>query len=383
MVNLIYNATVITPDGIIENGWLTWVDERIDGIGNHIEIPEAVSGLTIDAAGAYLMPGFIDLHVHGALGHDVMDADVQGLLEMAAFFARHGVTSFVPTTLSSTTAETLNALHTIMAAMSSPNPGARIIGAHIEGPYLNPEKAGAQDTTQIRRAERDEVLLWLDTGIVKLIAIAPEYVENLWLIEECVRRGIVVAAAHTNASYAQIAHASALGLSHLTHTFNGMRGLHHREPGVVGAAFALKSLVCELIADNVHVHPVVMNILWELKGKDRIVLITDATRGTGMPDGTYILGGQTFHVQQQEARLADGTLAGSTATMDSVVANFAEGVGSLAEIWTTTSYNAARQLCIDDWTGSLEPGKVADLVLIDAGYRVSLTVCGGQLCYRT
>lgn len=382
MPNLIYNATVITPGGVIQNGWLSWTNGYITGIGGQHNVPQLDNAVRINADEAFLLPGFIDLHVHGALGYDVMDADVEGLRKMAAFFARHGVTSFVPTTLTSTNDETLRALQAIKSAMTERFAGARIVGAHIEGPYLNPAKAGAQNVSQIRRAQRDEVLAWLEVGIVKIIALAPEYVENHWLIEECTHQGIVTAAAHTNATYDQVQHAVSLGLSQLTHTFNGMRGLHHREPGVVGAALYLKDIYCELIADNVHVHPIVMKILWEFRKAERIILITDATRGTGMPDGDYAIGGQTFFVREQEARLADGTLAGSTATMDNVVANFAAVAGGLAAVWRATSHNAAKQLGIDEWTGSLEVGKSADFVLLDDAYNVILTACAGQICYR-
>lgn len=381
MIHLIHNARVITPTTVIEAGWIAWEGTHIVAIGRADERPPDGIGRWIDGQGAYLLPGFIDLHVHGALGHDTMDADADALIAVAKYFAQHGVTRFVPTTITSSTEATLQALHAVQVAMARDYVGAKIVGAHLEGPYLNPTKAGAQNTAWIRRADPQEALQWLDTGIIKVISLAPEYPENDWLIEACHRRGVVVSAAHTDATYAQMQHAQQLGLSQITHTFNGMRGMHHREPGVVGAAFNLSDLYCELIADNTHVHPAVMDILWKIKGVSHIILITDSTRGTGMPDGQYDIGGQVFYMKDTEARLADGTLAGSTATMDQVVSNFATLVGGLPAMWQTSSHNAACQLGIEHETGALVAGKVADVVLMGDDGRILLTVCNGRLCH--
>lgn len=380
--SLITKAQVITPGGLLKDGWLACTDGKINAIGKAEETPPPAERV-ISAEGAYLLPGFIDLHVHGAMGHDVMDADLQGLREQARFFAAHGVTSFLPTTLTGTRAEISAALATIQAAMQENGEGAQILGAHLEGPYLNAEKAGAQNPQDIRRAERGEALEWLATGIVRLVALAPEFSENDWLIKTCVERGIRVSAAHTNATYLQMQYAVSLGLSQTTHTFNGMRGLHHREPGVVGAALDLDDLTCELIADNIHVHPASMHILLRAKGIERVILITDSTRGTGMPDGEYQIGGQSFTMRDRESRLSDGTLAGSTATMDGVVANFAEIGGGLSAIWQATSLNAARQIGVDGRKGSLEIGKDADLVIMSENYTVLHTLRGGELIYSS
>lgn len=377
---LIHNAQVITLEGVIPNGWLLWSDRLIQQIGTTDDAPPTADH-KIDANGAYLAPGFIDLHVHGAVGFDTMDASLDGLLKQAEFFARHGVTSFLPTTLTNTRHAISDALHVIQNAMATDHRGATIWGAYVEGPYLNADKAGAQNPEHIRRVDQQEALEWLDTGIVKVMTIAPEFSESEWLIRACAARGITVTAAHTDATYADMRHAIDLGLSQITHTFNGMRGFHHREPSLLGAAAECEAVYCEVIADNLHVHPAAINVLWKLKGDERSILITDSTRATGMPDGEYDIGGQILHLQQGESRLADGTLAGSVTTMDTMVANFAKIVGDLTTFWKATSYNAACQIGIQDQTGSLGVGKLADLVMIDADYRVNLTVVQGNIVF--
>ena len=179
---------------------------------------------TVDAQGNNLLPGFIDLHVHGAMGHEVMDASTSGLEEMARFYASHGVTSFLATTWTASRPSIMKALQLVKQMQGQIQGGATLLGAHLEGPYLNPARCGAQDVNFIRRAEKEEALEFLETGVIRLLALAPEYDENLWLIDECVRRGITVSAAHTAANYEQMQRAAAHGVMHLTHSFNAMQG---------------------------------------------------------------------------------------------------------------------------------------------------------------
>lgn len=376
----ISNARIVTPDGVIE-GNLFAEAGRIVALGA-VGIPRVVK--PVEANGGWLLPGFIDVHVHGGVGREAMDADPDGLRQMARFYAAHGVTSFLPTTWTAPHEDIMAALDTIGAVQRAGTGGAAILGAHVEGPYLNPARCGAQDSRQIRRADRDEATAILDTGIIRLMALAPEYPENHWLIEECVRRGIVVSAAHTAATYADMQEAVALGLSQTTHTYNAMTGLHHREPGTLGAALTIDSIACELIADNVHVHPAAMNLLYRAKGPDRTLLITDAVRGAGLPEGTsYDQDGRPVVVRDGAAYLPGDTLAGSTLTMDRALRNFIAASGApLETVWPVTSRTAARQLGIADRKGSLEAGKDADLVLLDSDLNVRLTVVGGQVVYQ-
>ena len=382
---LIENAHLYGPQADWDSGWLLADGGRIEAFGRGR--PPDVAGRAdlrrIDAQGLSLLPGFIDLHVHGAIGHEAMDASHDDLYAMARFYASHGVTGFLPTTWTGPRAAIVRALECIAAATGPVAGGASILGAHVEGPYLNPARCGAQDTRLIRRASPAETRELLDTGVVRLMALAPEFDENLDLLDECVRRGITVSAAHTDATYDQVQAAVARGLRQATHTFNAMRPFSHRQPGAVGAALALPEIRCELIADNIHVHPAAMQILLAAKGAAGVMLITDAIRAAGLPEGEYLLDDRTVTVRGGAVRLADGTLAGSVLTLDAALRHLLAATGRpLAELWPTTSLNAAQAIGVADAKGSLEVGKDADLVLLDAGHRVCVTIVGGEVVFE-
>ncbi len=379
---LIENARIMTTSGEWERGWLRWHGSQIVGMGSGNALDDDDVEI-IDASGLTLLPGFVDVHVHGGVGYDAMDADLVGLQTVAQFYARHGVTAFLATTWTDTPTRITKALETIAAAKGPQVNGATLIGAHVEGPYLNPQKCGAQNLGLIRQADPEEAMDWLEMGVVRLLSLAPEYEENLWLIQECANRGITVSVAHSAATYDQVLRAVQLGLRHATHTFNAMSELHHRNPGTVGAVLTSPEVCCELIADNIHVHPAMMKLLLSAKGPDGVVLITDAIRGTGMPDGEYPVDDRTIIVKNGVARLADGTLAGSTITMEKALANFLKASGRpLMEIWQVSSLNAARAIGIDDRKGSLDVQKDADLVLLDDDMNVQMTVAEGRIVYR-
>lgn len=381
---LIHNAHLLTPLGPWPIGWLLTEGRRIRqmGAGRPPEFSAGTVTRAIDAQGLTLAPGFIDLHVHGAVGFEVMDADPEGLRAMARFFSRHGVTAFLPTTWTATGEAILKALKVVGDCLGATPDGASILGAHIEGPYLNVSKCGAQDPRLIRPADPAEALPILDTGLVRLLALAPEIEGNGWLIDACVQRGITVSAAHTSATYADMVAAVARGLRQTTHTYNAMTPLGHREPGVVGAALALPELNCELIADNVHVHPAAMRALVLAKGVSGVILISDAIRGAGMPEGEYPIDDRVVHVRDGAVRLPDGTLAGSILTLDLALRNILAATGlSLSVAWPMSSLNAARAIGVATTKGSLEVGKDADLVLLEADATVRLTVVEGTVVY--
>lgn len=378
---LIHNIQLVTqPES--GPGWILCEDGHISAVGTGAPLP-VENALIIDGGGLSLLPGFIDIHVHGAAGYDTMDANPDGLRAMAQFYARHGVTAFLATTWTDSRPRIRAALDAVAQTAGHIRNGATLLGAHMEGPYLNVEKCGAQSTTHIRRASGEEANEFLQSGVIRLVALAPEYRENQTLIETCAARGISVSAAHTGATYDEIKRAIPLGLTQTTHTFNAMTGLHHREPGVVGAALTLPQLRCELIADNVHVHPAVMRLLHICKGTDGIILVSDAIRSAGLPDGDYPVDERTIHVREGIARLADGTLAGSTVTMNRALRNFMQATGQpLRAIWQTSSLNAARALHIDERKGSISPGKDADLTLANDDVEVFLTIAEGEIVYR-
>jgi len=381
---LIHNARLFIPDRTALIGWLL-VERgliRALGFGHTPDFSHESSLQLINAQGKDLLPGFIDLHVHGAMGHELMDASASGLEEMARFYAAHGVTSFLATTWTASRPSIMNALQLVEEMRGPIQGGATLLGAHLEGPYLNPARCGAQDINFIRRAEREEAIEFLETGVIRLLALAPEYDENLWLIEECVRRGITVSAAHTAANYEEMQKAAEYGISHLTHSYNAMQGLGHRELGTIGAAMTLPQIQCELIADNIHVHPAAQKILVEVKGPGGVILVTDAIRAAGLPDGEYMLDERSIHIQDGAVRLPDGTLAGSVLTMERALQNICSATGrSLEEVWTTSSLNAARAIGVSSQKGSLEVGKDADLVLLDEYFNVNLTVVEGEVVF--
>ncbi len=381
---LVYGGRILHPDGENDtlDGWLLVDGGKFAGVGAGAP-PDLPGAARIDASGCAVAPGFIDMHVHGALGHDTMDADPDGLRVMAQFYARHGVTAFLPTTWTESRAKITAALEAVRSLVGKPTGGAAILGAHLEGPYVNLRKQGAQDPRFVRRADREEALAWLDMGVIRLIALAPEFPENHWLIEEATRRGIAVSAAHTEAGPEEIACAARLGLRQVTHVFNAMVGLHHRNPGTVGAVLTEDAIICELIADGIHVHPVVMNLVVRAKGRDRVILVTDAVSPTGMPDGEYPLEDRIMRVKNGRVVLPDGTLAGSILTMDAALRNImAAAKLTLSQAWPLASLNAARQMGIADCKGMLSVGYDADLVLLDAEGSVRLTMVGGEVVFQ-
>ncbi len=341
------------------------------------------SAATLDAGGCTVLPGLIDVHVHGAVGADTMDGDPAGLARMAQFFARHGVTAFLATTMTGSHAATLAAVQAVAAAGPRPHAnGATCLGVHLEGPYLSPRFPGAQLSDAIRPADLGEFAELVAAGPVRMITLAPEQPGGLDLTAAAVRQGIVAVTGHTAATYAECETGIAAGITQATHTYNAMTGLHHRQPGTLGSVLTNDTVYAQLIADNVHVHPAAMRVLARCKGVARTVLITDAMRATGLPPGEYDLGGQVATVANGECRLADGTLAGSILTLEKGLANFLAAAGlDLATGWPAASAAAATSLGLDAERGCSAPGARGDLVLLDAALTVVATVVGGRVVY--
>jgi N-acetylglucosamine-6-phosphate deacetylase len=388
---LITGATVVADDGVWSPGWLAAAGGRIQALGpgeapGGIRAEVSALGVVVDGLGGVLLPGFIDVHVHGGDGADAMDANADGLRRMARFHARHGVTSLLPTTWSAPPAALEAAVGAIGQAVGPVDGGATILGAHLEGPWINPARAGAQDPAGIRLPDAAEAqrLLDISPGTVRLLALAPEMPGADTVIGECVGRGVVVAAGHTEASWEQMQAAVRLGVRQVTHTFNAMAGLGHREPGTAGAALALPELRCELIADGHHVHAGAMVVLARAKGRDGVMLISDAVRAAGLPEGDVDLGGRTAQHCCGAVRLADGRLAGSVLTLDVALRNFAAATGwGWADLARATAGNAAAALGLST-KGRLAAGLDADVVLLadDGAGEVLLTVVDGRVVYR-
>ncbi len=379
---IIESARIVAESECYDRAWLLFEDGKITAIAPG-DAPERPDAEIINATGATLLPGFIDIHAHGGNGFDVMDGDSDALTGMARFFARGGVTSFLATTWTDSGERIRQALQAVATTQNMHTGGARFLGAHLEGPYLNAEKCGAQHSAHIRRADRGEAVPWLDLNVIRLLSLAPEFPENQWLIEEAISRGVTVSVAHSNGSYDQIRSARDLGLSHATHAFNAMSPLHHRAPGVVGAVLSLDGINCELICDLEHVHPAAIEILWRCKGVDRLILITDSVKLAGMPDGRYHFSHQEVEKKDGSVRIcADGTLAGTALTMNAALRNLMSVTNLPVEaVWKTASLNAARAINVDDQKGSIAPGKDADLVLVDDDLNVCMTIVEGQIVY--
>ena len=335
----------------------------------------------LDGRNSFLLPGFIDLHTHGANGVDFTDADEAALQKVSIFFAAHGVTGFLATSWSASPEQIQNLL-TLTDSIQGKEQGASILGIHLEGPFINPIRAGAQSVKDIRPATKEEVMPYLDSGLIKIITLAPEIKENQWLIEECINRGITVSAGHTDATYLQMQEAVQKGVRQVTHCFNAMRSFNHREPGIIGAALTMPELMCELIADNVHVHPAAMQLLANARGLENIILITDSIPGAGNPDGSFTLQGRKVKITHNEARLPDGTLAGSMLTMDIALQNMvAASQQTLAKVWQCSSTTAVRAINLSHRKGCIKKGMDADLTLLDSNLQVIMTIVMGEIVY--
>lgn len=329
----------------------------------------------------YLVPGFIDCHIHGAGGSDVMDASVDALTTISTCLAKEGVTSFLATTMTAASDDITAAL-SVISEVKMQQQGAEILGVHLEGPFISKEKMGAQLGDNVCEPDIKLFHQWQEASgnNIKLVTLAPEVNDADAFIQEVTQQGVIASMGHSNATYEQANRAVKHGCTHATHLFNAMRGLHHREPGVVGAALLADTVTAELIADGEHLHPAIYPLALRMKGRENIVLVTDAIRAKCMPDGAYDLGGQEVAVTNSKVTLVDGTLAGSVLTMPQAIKNMMQFTGcSLADAVAMASYNPAHQLKVNDRKGTIEVGKDADLVVLDAELNVQLTVCRGDV----
>jgi N-acetylglucosamine-6-phosphate deacetylase len=378
---LLKNVQFIDEQDHRSTGWISIEGHQIRSLGKG-QPKDFPVDLVLDGQGLTVLPGFIDVHTHGALGHEMLGITEPGLQEMSRFYASHGVTGFLATPWTASHEAIRDALKVTRAVMGN-EVGAKILGAHLEGPWLSVARCGAQDKSFIRPAERTEALEFLNTDLIRLVAVAPEIPENEWLIRECARRGIAVSAGHTNATYAQIQAAIQMGVTQVTHCFNAMSPFNHREPGTVGAALDFPQLMCELIADNIHVHPAAMRLLVKAKDIDHVILISDSINAAGMPEGDYLFKDAHVTVKDGAVRLDDGTLAGSILTMERALANIVAATGRpLGEMVRLASFNPAKAIHLEEHKGHLSRNADADLVLVDEKLQVHLTMVEGKVVYK-
>ena len=367
------NGKIILPnaDGkffVAENQIVTF-DEKILQIGETTQAENF-----IDAENFFVAPGFINIHIHGANGFDAMDEEHDALKNICNFLPSTGVTSFLPTTMTMELSRIKAALKNIREQKNSR--GAKILGANVEGPFISKKFCGAQDQKNILPADFEIISDFAD--VIKIITVAPEELPDMNFIDKCLAKNIVVSIGHSAATYDVAMAAIKRGANHITHMFNAQSGLHHRKPGIVGAAFDSNATV-ELITDNVHIHPAVQRIVQKLKPVEEIILITDSLRACGLGDGESELGGQKVFVRGNLATLSDGTIAASVAKMNDVVKNFCANTNAtLPEVVETVTKNPAQKLQLYDKIGSIEVGKSADFVIFDENFNVRLTIINGE-----
>jgi N-acetylglucosamine-6-phosphate deacetylase len=369
------NDTFIHDHSIImENGTVTSIIPSTEIIHKDVDY-------MIDGRGNYAIPGFVDVHIHGSNGFDTMDSTQEALQGMCDYLVTQGVTSVLPTTMSDTGERISDALNALSEFASRPQ--TPYIGVHLEGPYLNSDYRGSQPDTHLRTSQRNEYLKWFASGQVRLITIAPELENGDQLIKDARDHNITVTLGHSGATYEQANHAFEVGLGQITHTFNGMRGIHHREPGAFVAGTEKPNVTFQIIPDGVHVHPAMVNMLIKLVGTKRVVVITDAMRAAGLADGHYQLGDVEVTVTDGEARTSAGGLAGSTLTMPNALHNMMRFCQlSLADVVPMLTQVPAQSIGMYPQKGSLAIGSDADIVLWDSKMGVQTTILGGEVVYQ-
>lgn len=362
-------------DILIEDGVITRVAEKLDLQADNY----------VDATGKNwtAFPGFIDIHIHGAAGHDVMDGTPEALNGLASALPKEGTTSFLATTMTQTD-EAISAALQNIRAFNAQDGQAEMLGVHLEGPFISDKRAGAQPIEHIITPSLPLFTKWqkLSGDQIRVVTMAPETATGSKFIKSLTDEGVTVSIGHSDATFEEVQTAARCGAKHVTHLYNQMSPLHHRNPGVVGAALLEDELSVEVIADFIHSHPSSVELAFRQKGAEKLILITDAMRAKGLSAGVYDLGGQDVQVTEKDARLADGTLAGSILTMEKAIQNVQSITRcGLKELVSMTSANAAKALGLSN-KGELKAGMDADIAIVDENFTVQLTICRGTIAYK-
>jgi len=381
-VTLFKNARIYLLDKVINQGWIL-----VNEIGKIVEIGEGNTGtlnydVIVDGEGMSLIPGLIDVHIHGGNGYSFMDGSYEALAEISSFHAKHGTTSFLATTSTASKERIIKALNCAFESYEKGMPGADLIGVHLEGPFINEKRSGAQEKSDIRLPSIDEINQYLQASnnLIKLVTLAPEVENGFEAVKHFTECGVTVSIGHSDANFQEVQKSIQVGATHTTHHFNGMSPIHHREPGVAGAGMVLKELTTEIIADGIHVHPEMVKLLFDVKGVWNTCAITDAVFCAGLPDGEY----ERVYVTKGQVYLSDGsTLAGSTLTMIQSLKNVISFTGySLFDILPSYTMVPARQAKIDHLKGSIEKGKDADFLIVDDELSIVSTYVKGIEVYK-
>ncbi len=372
------NSWIVTEKGLEKTSLV--YDETFVELGvEHEELEQLPEDYVV-------VPGFIDQHIHGAAGSDAMDGTVEDLSKIANALAKEGTTAFLATTMTQSPENITNALKAVKDYIESkPVEGAEVLGVHLEGPFISKDFAGAQPYEYIATPNVDVFKKYQDASgdNIRLVSLAPEEEGSSELIAYLKENNIVASIGHSNSKYADVEKAVNAGATNLTHTYNAMKPVHHREVGTVGSAYLFDELACECICDGIHVSGPAIKLLHKNKPNNKFILITDAMRAKHLPDGISELGGQTVIVKNGEARLENGTLAGSVLRMNHAVKNVMKFLNlPLEEVVKYASINPAKNLGVAEKLGSIKEGKRADFVILDKDLNVVKTVRAGKVIFE-
>jgi N-acetylglucosamine-6-phosphate deacetylase len=371
-----------TPDQVIPNAFVYIDNEKIVDITSE-SIDTKNQDQIIDARNHIVTPGFIDLQINGAFGYD-FTADPKSIWQVAARLPQFGVTSFLPTIITSPLETILNAQKMLLKGPSADFAGSQPIGLHIEGPFLNPERKGAHNPNYLLPPNKEIYSNFSPSEAVLLTTLAPELPGALEIVDLLTKNGVIVSAGHSMATYDQATLAIDHGVRYGTHIFNAMAPLHQHEPGLVGALLTDQRVKIGLIADGIHVHPKVIQIIWNTVGQERLTLVTDAMAALGMSAGKYFINDLDVWVDENSARLESGVLAGSILSLDTALRNLIRFTNcSFQAGLHTITHNPAQLLGLHNQLGKIAPGYFADLTILTQDYQVALTICRGKITYRS
>jgi len=377
----IHSATVFTPHQEISEGVVLVDGPQIVAVGSTEQVPCPPGVERIDATELFLTPGFIDLQINGAFGHD-FTADPSSIWPVAELLPRYGVTAFLPTIITSPQETVAAAQQIISQVPAAGGRGAIPLGLHIEGPFLNPQKVGAHNPALLRSPDLAAIRDWSPERGVRLVTLAPELPGAMDLVRVLLEQGVTISAGHSTATFEEAKAGFDAGMRYGTHLFNAMLPLYHRSPGLAGALLTDERPTVGMIVDGIHIHPSMVRLAWQALGPRRLNLVTDAMAALGMAPGTYRLADSNVVVDRSSARLADGTLAGSILSLDGALRNLMDFVNCpLAQALPTVTSTAADVLGLGGSRGRVAPGYAADLVLLTPDLEVHTTIVGGRVVY--